>query len=124
MVYIDIDNMKEVNDRLGHHEGDAALIDAAGLLKATFRDSDIIARIGGDEFVVIPVESEEASLKTITDRLQKNIEFHNQTTHRAHTLSLSFGISYFEPEEDNSLDRVLSRADKFMLEQKALKRKT
>ena len=124
MVYIDIDNMKEVNDRLGHQEGDAALTDAAGLLKATFRDSDIIARIGGDEFVVIPVESEEASLKTITDRLQKNIEFHNQTTHRAHTLSLSFGISYFEPEEDNSLDRVLSRADKFMLEQKALKRKT
>lgn len=124
MVYIDIDNMKEVNDRLGHQEGDAALIDAACLLKATFRDSDIIARIGGDEFVVIPVESEETSLKTITDRLQKNIELHNQTTHRGHSLSLSFGISYFDPENDDPLDRVLSRADKLMLEQKVLKRKT
>lgn len=123
MVYIDIDNMKEVNDRLGHQEGDAALLDAAYLLKATFRDSDIIARIGGDEFVVIPVESAETSLKTITDRLQKNIERHNQTTHGGHSLSLSFGISYFDPENDDSLDRVLSRADKLMLEQKVLKRK-
>ncbi|NJD57651.1 MAG: diguanylate cyclase [Nitrospirae bacterium] len=123
MVYIDIDNMKGINDHLGHQAGDAALTDAAGILKATFRDSDIIARIGGDEFVVIPVESEETSLAIITARLRKNLELHNLTIHQEHKLSLSFGISHYDPADDDSLDNILTRADKLMLEQKMLKRR-
>ncbi|HYQ48691.1 MAG TPA: diguanylate cyclase [Thermodesulfovibrionales bacterium] len=123
MVYIDIDNMKEINDRLGHQAGDAALTDAACMLKATFRDSDIIGRVGGDEFVVIPVESEETSLEGITARLCKKLEHHNFTTQREYALSLSFGISYYDPADDDSLDNLLMRADKRMLEQKVLKRK-
>jgi len=124
MVYLDIDNMKEINNRLGHQEGDIALTDTAHLLRATFRDSDIIARIGGDEFVVITVGSDENSLESITARLQKNVDHLNRSNLRVHTLSLSFGISGFAPEGSGSLDTLLTQADKLMLEQKVLKRKS
>jgi len=124
MVYVDIDNMKEINNRLGHQEGDIALIDTAHLLRATFRDSDIIARIGGDEFVVLTVGSDENSLEHITDRLQRNVDNLNRSNLRGHTLSFSFGISGFAPEGSGSLDTLLTQADKLMLEQKVLKRKS
>jgi len=124
MVYVDIDNMKEINNRLGHQEGDIALTDTAHLLRTTFRDSDIIARIGGDEFVVITVGSDENSLESIPARLQKNVDNLNRSNLRRHTLSLSFGISCFAPEGSGSLDTLLTQADKLMLEQKVLKRKS
>lgn len=57
MLYADLDDLKKINDTLGHQKGDWALIDTANLLKETFRESDIIARIGGDEFVVMPIET-------------------------------------------------------------------
>jgi diguanylate cyclase (GGDEF)-like protein len=124
MIYVDIDNMKEINSRLGHQEGDIALTDTAHLLRTTFRDSDIIARIGGDEFVVITIGSDENSLESISARLQKNVHNLNKSNLRGHALSLSFGITGFTPEGSGSLDTLLTRADKLMLEQKVLKRKS
>ena len=53
LLFIDMDDLKWINDHYGHNEGDQALIDLANILKKTFRESDIIARIGGDEFVVL-----------------------------------------------------------------------
>lgn len=123
MLYIDVDDLKGINDRLGHQEGDLALIDSANLLKATFRDSDIIARIGGDEFVVIPVESDAHGVEMVTTRLQKNLENHNRREKRAYKLSVSFGVSYYGPEGDSSIDELLDRADQSMFEQKKSKRK-
>ncbi|MEJ2323606.1 MAG: GGDEF domain-containing protein, partial [Nitrospirota bacterium] len=55
MLYADLDSLKSINDVYGHHEGDNILKDVAHILKTTYRESDIVARIGGDEFVVIPV---------------------------------------------------------------------
>ena len=124
MVYVDIDNMKEINNRLGHQEGDMALTDTAHLLRATFRDSDIIARIGGDEFVVITIGSDENSLERISARLQKNVDTLNSSNLRRHTLSLSFGVASFPTEDGGSLDTLLTQADKLMLQQKERKRKS
>jgi diguanylate cyclase (GGDEF)-like protein len=121
IMYVDIDDMKDINDTLGHQEGDLALIDTAHLLRTTFRNSDIIARIGGDEFVVIPLESDDPNLENITARLQKNVDRHNKSRQRKYTLSLSFGISRYDPGSSESLDKLLTLADKLMLEQKKLK---
>ncbi len=57
LLFADVDDLKKINDSLGHQEGDLALIETANLLKETFREPDIIARIGGDEFVVLAAET-------------------------------------------------------------------
>ncbi len=72
LVYIDLDNMKQINDKLGHEEGDRMLIETAKILTKTFRNSDIIARMGGDEFAVLVLETSEAGI--VNERLQKNID--------------------------------------------------
>ncbi len=122
MLYADMDNLKEINDTLGHQEGDRALIDTANILKATYRETDIVARIGGDEFVVIPVGSTGDNIKVISARLQENLETHNVIKSRNYSLSVSSGISYYNPESPCSIDELLKQAEKLMYEEKMLKR--
>ncbi len=119
ILYIDVNNLKEINDRLGHHVGDIALIDTANVLRTTFRAPDIIARIGGDEFVVIPVEPDADNMNTIIQRLQENLARHNGSEKRSFTLSVCVGVS----EGSSSIDELLAQADKSMFEQKKLRQK-
>ncbi|HAM53372.1 MAG TPA: hypothetical protein DCP92_22755 [Nitrospiraceae bacterium] len=121
MLYADLDHLKVINDTLGHQEGDLALIDISNVLKATYRESDVIARIGGDEWVVIPVGNTGEDIEKIIDRLQKNIKYYNATKKSNYTLSVSLGISHYDPENPSSLDELIARADKMMYEQKRLK---
>lgn len=123
MLYTDLDGLKKINDTFGHKEGDMALIDIADILRNNYRESDIIARIGGDEFVVIPIGTTEDSAKIATSRLQKNIEIHNSEINRSYKLSLSFGIAYYDPENPCSIDELLVQGDKLMYEQKRHKQK-
>ncbi len=122
MLYADVDGLKTINDTLGHQEGDMALVDTAKLLKATYRESDIIARIGGDEFVVIPVGSAGDDIETITARLQKNLDHHNATENRDYTLSISIGIACYDPENPCSIDKLLATGDRIMYEHRKIKR--
>ena len=124
MLYTDLDGLKKINDTFGHKEGDMALIDIANILRNNYRESDIIARIGGDEFVVIPIGTTEDSTKIATSRLQKSIEIHNSEINRSYKLSLSFGIAYYDPENSCSIDELLVQGDKLMYEQKRHKQKS
>jgi len=118
MLYADVDNLKDINDTFGHQEGDLALIEIAGILKKDFRESDIIARIGGDEFVVIPVGTTGDNIEIITARLQKSFEIHNAERSRSYRLSLSVGTAYYDPKHPCSIDELLVQGDKLMYEQK------
>ncbi len=122
MLYADVDGLKAINDTLGHQEGDMALVDTANLLKATYRESDIIARIGGDEFVVIPVGSAGDDIEIIPARLQKNLDHHNATENRDYMLSISIGIAYYDPGNPCSIDELLAAGDRMMYEHKKIKR--
>jgi diguanylate cyclase (GGDEF)-like protein/PAS domain S-box-containing protein len=124
MLYTDLDNLKLINDTLGHEEGDKALIDTANLIRETYRESDIVARIGGDEFAVIPIGTTGDNVEKLTGRLQKNIEKHNLAKNRNYSLSVSFGTSYFDPAAPCSVGELVARADKMMYEQKRDKKKT
>jgi len=124
MLYADVDNLKEINDTFGHKEGDMALKDIANILRKNFRDADIIARIGGDEFVVIPVGTAGDNVETISSRLQKSLEFHNAERNQSYKLSLSFGIAYYDPENPCSFDGLLIQGDELMYEQKKYKQKS
>ena len=121
LLYADIDNLKKINDTFGHKEGDFALIEIADILKKSYRDSDIAARIGGDEFVVIPIGTTGDNIELIISRLQKAIEIHNSKGNRKYKLSVSTGVTYYDPEYPCSIDELLLKVDKLMYEQKRQK---
>ncbi|MGC1454367.1 MAG: diguanylate cyclase [Nitrospirota bacterium] len=123
VISADMDGLKVINDTLGHQEGDRALIEIAGILKETCRNIDIISRIGGDEFVVVPVGTTRDSADLIVARLQKNVGTHNNSTSRRYKLSLSAGVGYYDPSCPCSLDELLIQADTSMYEQKKDKQK-
>jgi len=118
MLYADVDNLKDINDTFGHQEGDLALIEIANILKKNFRESDIIARIGGDEFVAIPVGTAGDTIEIITARLQKSFEIYNEERNCSYKLSLSVGTAYYDPERPCSIDELLIQGDKLMYERK------
>ena len=112
LLFIDMDDLKGINDHYGHNEGDQALIDLASILKKTFRESDIIARIGGDEFVVL-LESSDKNSEALITRLHENVKDYNaQRSQRI--LSISLGTAQFDPESPISIDELLSKADALM----------
>jgi diguanylate cyclase (GGDEF)-like protein/PAS domain S-box-containing protein len=123
ILFADLDGLKGINDTWGHQEGDLALIAMANILRTTYRESDVIARIGGDEFVVIPVGTIGDDTRIVVARLQKSIEAHNANREKGYTLSISWGLSYYDPENPTSIDELVSRADKLMYEQKKNARK-
>ena len=119
LLFLDLNNMKSINDTFGHREGDQALIDTALILKKTFRASDIIARIGGDEFAVLLAERSEPDIEhVIFGHIQNNLKVHNEQGGRAYQLSLSTGTAYFDPERPCTVGDLLSIADAKMYEEK------
>ncbi len=121
LFFADLDGMKWINDTLGHEEGDKALIDVAVMFKETFRTSDIIARVGGDEFAILTIDTTGTSPEIIMARLENQIDKHNDEKGRHYKISISMGTAYYDPENPCSLDELMSRADKLMYDQKKRK---
>ena len=121
-IFVDLDQLKSINDSLGHSTGDRALLETTDLLKETFRDSDIMARMGGDEFVVLAMENAGADAELWTARLQENLRQRNARGDRTFLLSLSIGIVYYDPDAPRGLDDLLQRADSLMYQEKRAKR--
>ena len=121
LTFIDVDDLKRINDSLGHEAGDRALLDAANVLRKTFRESDIIARLGGDEFAVLVIDMMGLNPDTLPKRLQQNIDECNATGLRRYELSLSWGAVIFDPGAPVVLDRLMSTADGLMYAQKRTK---
>jgi diguanylate cyclase (GGDEF)-like protein/PAS domain S-box-containing protein len=122
ILYADLDGLKEINDSLGHHEGDRALVKAAEIFKETFRSSDILARMGGDEFVVLAAIGEEESTDSLAARLQEKFSACNANRNRPYDLSISVGLARFDPEAGHSIEDLMARADRAMYEDKRRKR--
>jgi len=122
LLYIDMDDLKWINDHCGHNQGDQALIAFASILRKTFRESDIIARIGGDEFVVL-LESPDENDEMLITRLYENIRDYNTEVSKDYKLSVSVGPAHFGPEYFISIDELLSKADALMYAQKQKRRK-
>ncbi|OGP89486.1 MAG: hypothetical protein A2156_11105 [Deltaproteobacteria bacterium RBG_16_48_10] len=124
LLFIDLDHMKWINDTYGHQEGDQALREVAAILRETFRESDIMARMGGDEFVVLTIEGNGESEDLLATRLQENIACHNNGTgNRDFKLSMSMGTATYDPRCPCLIDELLGRADQSMYEQKRMKQK-
>ena len=117
LLYADIDNMKWINDNLGHTVGDKALKEAADILKHTFRKADIIGigRLGGDAFAIL-MFSELGSCcdHPAQKRLVENLAEKNKEDDRVYTLSISTGIVKYDPEHPCSIEEFISMGDEAM----------
>ncbi len=122
LFFIDVDNLKNINDTYSHQKGDQALIDAANIIKQTFRESDIIARFGGDEFVIFAKEVRKSLGEKLSVRFNRNLNSHNKNNERPYKLSLSMGIARCGKETPCSIYDLINKADKSMYDQKHINR--
>jgi diguanylate cyclase (GGDEF)-like protein len=121
LIYVDLDGLKQVNDSTGHDAGDRLICDAAKMLRESFRDSDVVARIGGDEFVVFATGSSTPAVE-IEERLTANIEHHNLCYPGQPRLSMSIGVIRCDPHSLHTLDEMIHQADAAMYIEKRRKR--
>lgn len=121
LLYIDMDSLRHVNNTFGHAEGDIALTHFARILTETFRDSDVIARMGGDEFAVLTIDATESGIAIIQARLQSNVDAYNLVSVRGYALSFSLGIIQVDLNSTFTVDTLLSLADTAMYEHKQSK---
>jgi diguanylate cyclase (GGDEF)-like protein len=121
-MFIDVDGLKYVNDTQGHRAGDELLVDAARVLTEVFRETDVIGRVGGDEFAILElidgVEASDGGSK----RLRARIEEFNRRGGKPFQLAMSFGIEELPPTTELSLEMLLARADSTMYERKHARR--
>lgn len=123
VVAVDVDEMKAINDLSGGHaEGDRALVEVAELLCSTFRGSDVIARVGGDEFCVLLTGVAATDAEVAVDRLAGAVAEHNARADRRQPLSLSVGRAGFDPGVPGDLADLLARADQAMYSDKRARR--
>lgn len=118
LIYVDIDDFKNINDTFGHGEGDQVLKKVVKLLKSNLRDIDIICRMGGDEFLLIFSNSSLKDLSIIKERFNKNIVKLNQTINKPYKIGFSMGISCYDPDNPQPMDELIRIADNKMYEEK------
>jgi two-component system cell cycle response regulator len=122
LLYADLDNLKAINDTQGHLAGDRVLADTARIFRETFRDSDIIARMGGDEFAVVLVNATDAGVAAAEDRLGKRLDEYNARRDGTCHLAVSIGVAVFDPASPGTLDELIRQADTRMYEEKQRKK--
>lgn len=121
LLFMDLDQLKYVNDTFGHAEGNRALVEAADVLRRCFRQSDLLARFGGDEFAALAFSSDESDDQAMRARLHGALDAVNCKPDRAYPLGFSMGILACSPSEEGTIDQLLERADKLMYREKRLK---
>ena len=118
LFYADLDNLKWINDSFGHGEGDQAIATMATMIKEIFRDSDIVARVGGDEFVALALDADLSFVKNILKRLNEK----KKANSLLYSLSLSVGFAYYDPQSPCSIEELMDKADKSMYVNKRAKK--
>jgi len=114
LLYLDLDHFKDVNDTLGHDTGDVLLVDAAKRLSACVREVDTVARIGGDEFIVLMGGLDHGSaVERVADAILKSLAEPFQLGDEAAYLSTSIGITFY-PDDAKDVDGLLKNADHAM----------
>ena len=121
VLFIDLDNLKLTNDRLGHSAGSTFLVETSEILRATFRETDVLGRIGGDEFAVAG-EFSESAIAAVTHRLDACCVEKNSEDGRSYDLSFSVGHVTTAETGSETLDELLAAADQAMYEMKRSKK--
>lgn len=121
ICYLDLDNLKRINDQLGHSEGDNYIVLLADVLKRVFRATDIISRIGGDEFVVLMLNAAEEVVKIRIEEAAMCFEEGGQK-YKPYGMGFSYGINVVDEHNRFSAEELLEKADSLMYELKKKKK--
>jgi diguanylate cyclase (GGDEF)-like protein/PAS domain S-box-containing protein len=122
VVYADLDGLKTINDTFGHKEGDRALVKTAELLKETFRTSDVLGRLGGDEFTALAAVEPDGGVEKLLARLHQRFANYNALKLVPYELSISIGVAHRESHCPQSMEDLMALADLAMYENKRSKR--
>lgn len=116
LFFMDLNGLKGINDTYGHLVGDQALRDAAHVLRETFRDADIVARFGGDEFVAVAHMTR--GVEALRKRLREHLDAFNAGGQRPYRLDLSIGATLVNVADDDDIEALIARADAAMYKEK------
>ena len=126
-MYLDVDGLKRVNDEMGHAAGDGLLVAAADALRCAFREEDVVARIGGDEFVALALlgrrDDERLDCQAITTRLEDAVRVKRAELGDAYDFSVSSGSVIANADELDEIDELLARTDQRMYRAKRERRR-
>jgi diguanylate cyclase (GGDEF)-like protein len=120
-IFMDLDNFKSINDRYGHAEGDLALIEFSKLLRSSFRESDLLARVGGDEFAVL-IQGGIAEATLCETRLQQAVAYWTQSNPFRTSIGVTTGVVFRPSGSDISIFELLAQADEEVRRFKLLKK--
>ena len=122
MIYADLDHLKEINDTWGHLEGNFALQSVSKVLKSCLRDTDLLARIGGDEFIVLITSGTESFEPLFRNRIAEACWQLNEYSEKPYYVEISMGIVPFVLDADANLQEVIAEADRRLYENKKSRR--
>ena len=124
IFYIDVDSFKEINDSLGHKEGDLVLVTISAIMRHCFRKTDVIGRLGGDEFAIVADGAQPYTRPILEQRLADAIQESNQKPDQKFQISLSIGVLTCEGSVCTlPIEELLAQADALMYQQKQDRKK-
>ncbi|MEZ4372261.1 MAG: diguanylate cyclase [Polyangiaceae bacterium] len=123
VFFMDLNELKAINDQQGHEAGDQAICDAAQVLKTCFRSTDVVARLAGDEYCVLSVDLERSDIPTVLERLHSQLEAFNRGENRPYQLSMSVGHAAYDAETQHTLHDLLRTADQDMYRNKQARKR-
>ncbi len=118
----DMDGLKQINDRFGHSEGSQAIKNVGNILRQSFRQSDIIGRVGGDEFLAIATNTGIEGKKVLATRLRDNFLLCNSNSGKEYQLSVSYGVVRIDPQKIPSIPALIEASDVLMYKEKKKKK--
>ncbi len=122
IIYLDVDNFKDINDRLGHLAGDEALKTLVFVIKNILRRTDTVSRLGGDEFGILLHVDSQAALETVVRKIEQALGEYNRASGQPYEIACSMGSKLFRKSSALSVEAVLSQVDRLMYDCKKEKR--
>lgn len=114
ICFADVNGLKIINDTYGHNEGDELIITISNILRKSIRESDFVFRLGGDEFIVVFINTDLQNSAILWDRINFSIKLYNSKTKKPYKISVSHGFAEYNPEYPRTIEQLIAFADEEM----------